>query len=310
MARNRQRRDSPLVVTVVLTWNGLEDTRRCLKSLERSNYRDLSIIVVDNGSIDGTQNAVRAEHPEIILIENGTNLGFAEGNNVGIRHAIETLDADLVFLLNNDAWVEPETITRLVHRGMKEPDAGVISPLILFPPDTGLIWFAGARFDPNRVRSGYVTGYRAPAETLPSLESEIERATGAAMLVTRETVDRTGGFDRQLFFLYEDVDWSLRIRAVGLKLVLEKTARVYHRVGGSQEGTEHSPTAAYYGIRNHLEVMRRFGRSPTAARRGREAAAVGLALLRARRSSEKLRHLRSTLKGWLDYRRGNLGARR
>lgn len=266
--------------------------------------------MIDNGSVDGTQDAVKAEHPEVVLIENGTNLGFAEGCNVGIQHAIEALDADLVFLINNDAWVEPETIGRLVRRGLAEPKAGVISPLILFPPGTGLVWFGGAEFDPDRARSGYVSGYREPADSLRSFPDEIDRATGAAMLVTRHAVNQTGTFDADFFFLYEDVDWSLRIRAAGLKLVMEPTARVYHRVAGTQGGAEHSPTAAYYGTRNHLEVLRRFGRGSRGARLRRELAALALALLRARRSPRKIHHLRGTVRGWVDYRRGRFGPRR
>lgn len=305
----RPHSDTPRVAAVVLTWNGLKDTHRCLDSLERSTYRDLRIVVVDNGSIDGTQDSVNDEYPGVILIENKTNLGFAEGNNIGIRHALNTLHASFVFLLNNDAWVEPDTIGLLVRRALMEPRAGVISPLILFPPETGLIWFAGARFDPDRARSGYVTGYREPVESLRDLPEVIDRATGAAMLVTRETVDRTGAFDGALFFLYEDVDWSLRIKAAGLRLVLEPTARVYHRVSGSQGESEHSPTAAYYGTRNQLEIMRRYGSGPPGTRIRRELGAVVLALLRARRSPAPTLHLRSTMAGWWDFRRGRFGPR-
>ena len=250
------------VAVIVLSWNGREDTLACLEALAADGAGDrdatLEVIVVDNGSRDGTEAAVRAAYPWTTVLQTGANLGFSGGNNVGIEAALER-GADFVLVLNNDALVAPGAIDRLVRTAVERPGTGAVSPLILFhdPPDR--VWFAGARFDPRRGRSGRVSGYRARLADLPDADTprETGRAVGAAMLVPRAVVERLGVFDPDLFFLYEDVEWSLRMRAAGLRIWFEPRARVRHRVAASQGGHELTPTTLYYGTRNHLAVCSR-----------------------------------------------------
>src|SRR3954470_22920286 len=129
------------VAVVVLTWNARADTLRCLASLRSIEWQDLIVVVVDNGSIDGTLAAVRESFPDVVIVGNGENLGFAEGNNRGIRVALE-LGADAVLVLNNDAEVEPAVIAELSAALGKCPDAGAVSPVVR--DRGGALWFAGS----------------------------------------------------------------------------------------------------------------------------------------------------------------------
>ena len=196
-------------------WNGRDDTLGCLASLRGVEHEPLDVIVVDNGSDDGTAEAVRERFPEVELVRSEENLGFAEGNDVGIRHALER-GADHVLVLNNDVEVEPGFVGALVEEAGRRPDAGALCSKILYFEPRDRIWFAGASFDPRR---GYTAATSATASrtTRPRRSrGETGRACGAAMPVPRAALERVGDFDPKLFVYVEDIDWSLRARDAGL----------------------------------------------------------------------------------------------
>ncbi len=212
----------------MLTWNGLEDTLACLASLEASAWPDLDLIVADNGSTDGTETAVRERHPAVSVIQNGRNVGFAAGNNAGIRLALAR-GADAFLVLNNDTWVPADAVERLVHALEADPFAGACSPVLSYAADPECLWFAGAPFDPARARAGRASSYERGSQ-LPDSPIAIDRAVGAAMLVRAEVAAAVGLFAEELFFLYEDVEWSLRMRAAGWRVLLVPDARLAHAV--------------------------------------------------------------------------------
>lgn len=297
----------PHVVTVVLNWNGRDDTLACLESLERLDWPRHDAIVVDNGSSDGSVEAIEAAHPEVTTIATGRNLGFAEGNNVGLRAALEA-GADYVLLLNNDTVVAPDLLRQLVDEAEKRPDAGALCPLIYYldPPDR--IWYAGARFDARRGHNGRHTGYGERDSGQYDRVREIGRATGAAMLVRREVVEDVGLLDGALFLQVEDVEWSLRMRRAGWRVFFVPAGKVWHRVSVATGG-EHAPATAYYEIRNTLAVCDRYAplRGVSAARRRAEILAVHM--LHARRARRPSENMRAVMEGWRDYREGRLGPR-
>ena len=116
----------PTVTVVVLNWNNLPDTIECLESLRAVTYPALRLLVVDNGSTDGSEAALRARFPGLELLQTGENLGFAGGNNAGIRRALEG-GADHVLLLNNDTTVDPGFVTAMVDAARANPRAGLLS---------------------------------------------------------------------------------------------------------------------------------------------------------------------------------------
>jgi GT2 family glycosyltransferase len=295
------------VAVVVLSWNGRDDTLACLRSLREVTYEPRSLVVVDNGSSDGSPDAVRDAFPEVELLARSENLGFAGGNNVGIRHALER-GSDYICVLNNDTLVDPGFLEPLVAAA-GTPDTGAVCPKILFADERELIWFAGATYDPHRGYQGRLLGYRERDSNEFGGVRVTDRATGTAMLVPVGVFQRVGLFDEGLFAYSEDVDWSLRARAAGYRILVAGESRVYHRVSASSGG-ESSPTSLYYNVRNALVVAERhatLGRLGTWRRR---ATIVAANAAQAARSNSRRAALAAVLEGWRDFRRGALGQRR
>jgi hypothetical protein len=292
------------VTAVVLGWNGRDDTLACLRSLRAVTYPDLSVVVVDNGSTDGGPDAVAAEFPEATLIRLDENRGFAGGVNVGMDAALES-GADAVLLLNNDAVVNAGFLEPLVEA--IEPGVGAVCAQIL-DGDGSHIWYAGAAYDPRRGHQGRHTGYGLPPLSADVAPYETDRACGGAMLLPRSALEPVGPLDESLFAYAEDVDWSLRARDAGLRIVVVPASVVRHRVSASTGGSS-SPDSLYYALRNGLAVAERaapLGRLGTARRRVEAAAAFAVQALR---SPSRRRGLRAVVDGLRDAARGRLGPR-
>lgn len=297
----------PHVAIVVLSWNGRDDTLECLASLERMRWERLTTILVDNGSSDGTTEAVRERFPDAVVIRSEENLGFAEGNNVGIRAALEG-GADYVLILNNDTIADEGLVEALVAEAERRPDAGALCPLIRYvnPPDR--IWYAGARFDPRAIHNGRHTGYGERDTGQYHAVREIGRATGAAMLVPRRVIEEVGYFDSALFIQVEDVEWSLRMRAAGYRILFVPGGVLWHHVAVASGG-ERAPATAYYEMRNTLVVSARH--APLRGLRGtsRELGILAVHLFHARLAPRPIQNARAVIAGWRDYRAGRLGRR-
>ncbi len=295
-----------MVVAVVLSWNRREDTLACLRSLAAADPAP-RVIVVDNGSTDGTSEAVRREFPSVELIENPSNLGFAEGNDVGIRRALAE-GADHVLVLNNDTEVDPGFLAPLLDEAARRPDAGALSPKILFAEPAGLIWFAGAEYDPRSGYNGRHRGYREQDDGRFDAVVETGRVCGAAMLVPREVLERVGAFDADLFAYSEDTDWSLRAREAGYRHYVVPASRVWHKVSAASGG-ESSPTALYYDLRNALVVAERHAPLGSFGTWRRRLVVLGAHLAQAARAPRRRDCLAATWQGWRDFRAGRLGPR-
>jgi len=298
------------VAAVVLSYNGETDTLECLRSLaELRAPGGLDTIVVDNASTDGTVKAVRERFPGVELIASPRNLGFSGGNNLGIERALE-LGSDWILVLNNDTTVAPNALERLLAAAESHPSAGILSPVIFFTDPGDVLWFGGARFDPRRGYSGRMEHYRRRAPAHLNTPVSVDFVTGAAMLISRGAIQRVGAFDPDYFFLYEDVDLSLRVRAAGMELLLVPDAKVWHRVTASLGGRELNPMTSYYATRNNLLVCQRH--APMSGLRAwrRELVCVATHLAGLRRAHRPFASLRALVAGWSDFHRGRLGARR
>jgi GT2 family glycosyltransferase len=284
----------------VLNWNAREDTLRCLRSLEGAGAA--GVVVVDNGSADGSVEAIRAAHPEVELIENGANLGYSGGNNPGIRCALER-GADWVVLLNNDAELEPGALAAFAAA----PEAGVLAGKLLFPD--GRVQWAGQALDLRLGYSGRPRGFGHPDGPEYDAGGPVPRAVGALMAVSRPAIEAVGVLDDDLFAYVEDVDWCLRIREAGFACRFVPGARARHALAGSTGGAAASTTTMYYGTRNTIVVCERhlpLGRRGTLLRR---AAIVGAFAARAVLVQRSPAAVRATLQGFADARAGRLGKR-
>jgi GT2 family glycosyltransferase len=297
----------PNVAVVVLSWNGRDDTLGCLTSLMGVEFAPLTPIVVDNGSTDGTSEAVRSRFPAVEIVRTPENLGFAEGNNVGIRRALD-LGADFVVVLNNDTKVDPRFVTALLDQARQRAGAGALCSKIFFmdPPD--LIWFAGASFDPRRGYNGRQRGYRQRDSAEFADVMETDRACGAAMLVSREVLECVGLFDSDLFAYSEDTDWSLRARALGFRHYVVPESKLWHRVS-VVSGGENSPGTLYYGVRNTIAVCERHAPLRFIGTWRRRLVLLSTHLLQALLSDRRCEGLAAVWQGWRDFRSGTFGKR-
>jgi len=294
------------VAVVVLSWNGRDDTLRCLSSLAQVAYARLDVVVVDNGSSDGSAEAVEAGFPDAVVIRTGRNAGFSGGVNAGIAAALER-GADAVLLLNNDMVVEPGFLAPLVRASL-QPGVAAACSQILFADVPDRVWYAGASFHPRRGHHGRNIGFGKAPLPATSPTYKVDCACGGAMLITRDAVEEIGLFDEELFAYREDLDWSLRARERGRSVVVVPASVVRHRVSASTGG-ESSPTSLYYDVRNSLTVAERHAPLPrlgTVLRRAESVLAHTAQALLAGRRREGVRAVRE---GWRDFRSARLGPR-
>lgn len=246
------------VAVILVNWNGFDFSRACLDSLRQVDFPDFKIVLVDNASQNQEGPRLKKAFPEIDLIENPENLGFAGGNNVGIRFAL-TRGFSHVLLLNNDTEVEPDFLGQMMRKFRLDPAVGVVQPLIMFLREPKKIWSAGGKWISSLGRA-VTLGDREPLADFRVQKSDLDWATGCCMLISREAILKAGLLNEQYFAYFEDVEWSLRFRKAGFRISLAEKAVVYHEAGASSknqtsEGTL-SPVVFYYHVRNQFFLIR------------------------------------------------------
>lgn len=243
---------SPQVAIIVLNWNGGEDTLACLESLRQLDYPNYEIVVVDNGSTDGSAQAIRDAFPDVMMLGTGKNLGFAEGNNVGLRYALAG-SADYVLLLNDDTEVASDFISVLVCAVEATPHAGVAGPTIYYFNRPTTIWAAGGTIDWRRGNS-HLMALNEVDEGQYDVVREVDFVTGCALLARREVVDQVGMLDSRFFMYYEEAEWCVRVARAGYKILHVPQAHVWHKIVPTQQSA--SPRVHYYMTRNRLLFLR------------------------------------------------------
>lgn len=246
------------VAVILVNWNGFDFTRSCLESLRKVDFPDFKVFLVDNASQNQEGPRLKKLFPEIALIENSENLGFAGGNNVGIRYALMQ-GFSHVLLLNNDTEVEPDFLGEMIRKMNQSLGIGVVQPLILFLHDQKKIWSAGGKWI-SSLGSAVTLGDREPVVNYRFKKQELDWATGCCMLISREALLQAGLLNEQYFAYFEDVEWSLRFRKAGFRIALAEKAVIYHEAGASSkkknpEGTL-SPKVFYYNVRNQFFLIR------------------------------------------------------
>jgi GT2 family glycosyltransferase len=243
------------VVILLLNWNSWKDTLECVESCRELSYPDLRILIVDNGSTDGSEQILRERLPDVELIQSGANLGFAGGNNVGIRRALEQ-GAEYLWLLNNDTVVEPSALSSLVKVLELDASAGIVGSKIRYFDRMDTIWYAGAELDPHAPYRSCHRGLNEIDRGQYDVPGETGYVTGCSLLVRSQVVQEIGSLDDALFLYYEDADWCARARRAGWKLCYAPKSVVLHKASASLGGME-SPRMSYYLARNLLYFVRR-----------------------------------------------------
>lgn len=241
----------PFVVFVVLNWNQAALTLDCLRSLSLQAYSNFKVIVVDNGSSDGSPSIIKKEFPGVIVLENEKNLGYSEGNNVGIR-AAQSLSPGYIFLLNNDTVVDPAMLSRLVSVAETDRKIGIVGPTMYYfdPPD--MLWGGENRIDWTRgavirMRMGERIGNDTLKTQIPKKTAYID---SCAMLVRAEVFEKVGFLDGNFFINYDDLDLNVRAVDAGYEVVYVPAAFMWHKVSAAMGLA--SPATTYYMTRNSL----------------------------------------------------------
>lgn len=249
---------SPRVAIIVLNWNGLADTTACLESLARLDYPSYEVVLVDNGSTDGSPSILRKQFPTLTLIETGANLGFTGGNNAGLRYACEH-DADYALLLNNDTELDPSFLRVLVDTCEADPSIGIAGPTIYYHSQPDTIWSAGGRINwRNADTTMDGIGQIDQGQFGPS-PRPMDFVTGCALLIRREVIDHIGLLDERFFLYYEETEWCIRAAKAGYRIVHVPLSKIWHKI--SIQKQEVTPYIVYYSGRNRLLFLRASGRA-------------------------------------------------
>jgi glycosyltransferase involved in cell wall biosynthesis len=220
----------------VLNWNGWEDTFRCLASLRASD--DLpAVVVVDNGSSDGSCGRIRDVAPWVQLVALPTNVGFAAGMNAGIAAALAAMpEIEFVWVLNNDTIVDPFALSRMLALADSDDGIGLVGCRLVDADGSGRVQALGG----GSVNRWLGTTTAAVEPTARGCDYLI----GASVLVRRAVLEQVGGFDERFFFYLEDTDLSLRARRAGWRLAVAADAVVLHRGGASISGGQPAKSLA------------------------------------------------------------------
>jgi GT2 family glycosyltransferase len=267
-----------LVYVLILNWNGYEDTIECLTSIRKSKYSKFRIVVCDNASDDGSvekiiqwaktngieydelerehaETANRDGYSDLVLIQTGANLGFAGGNNVGLRYILSVNDFDYIWVLNNDTIVDADAITELVDYINQDTQYGIIGSKIVYYHNPKLIQAEG--------------GYRyckwiasiLPFDSTYS-ESHLDYIYGAAMFLNRRFIEKVGLMDERYFLYCEELDWCIRGKRSGYKLGYCMRSKVFHKhgksIGSAPRWQNRSCIADYYANRSKLLLTKKF----------------------------------------------------
>ena len=251
---NPDSENSPRVAIAILNYNGREVTAECLDSLAEIDYSGHEVVLVDNGSKDGSPEFFKERYRDVTLIENGENLGFTGGNNAAISYAMAR-DFDYVLLLNNDTVVDPSFLTELVRVAEERSDVGMLNPKIWFYDFPDLLWYAGGRISFFKGVEHF--GFKKRCGPELDRQQEVTFITGCAFLIKRAVLEKVGPLDDRLFAYCEDLDWSFKVREAGFKGLYVPESVIWHKEGIDAKKNKSNAFRKYLGTRNLLFVFYR-----------------------------------------------------
>ena len=222
---------------IVVNWNNATDTLRCLDSLGRVNADGMNVLLVDNGSSDGSVGRIRERFPDVEILELGSNTGYGGGCNAGYERARST-GADYVVFLNNDTVVDPGFLGPLLTPLRERSEIGMTAPCIYYMDRPDRIWYAGGFVDLRTGRFAHRGIRRRDAKRF-GVAKETGYATGCCLAMRVADFGHVGGFDRRFGMYGEDVDLSLNVRRSGKQILYTPSSKVWHCVSSSGGGQFH-----------------------------------------------------------------------
>ena len=241
------------IYVVVLSYNGLADTRKCLTSLEPAVRPGVRPVLLDNGSTDGTADAVRAEFPwcEVLRVE--VNHGPVGGNNAGIRAALESGEK-WIMLLNNDTTVDERLFETMMAAATANPGFDVLGPVIYFMDDPDVVMTDGCLFNPPGGRGFFARKEVPLTRQQPPRATEVDIVNGCCLMIRSDAVRRAGVFDDRIFMYHDEADLCLRVKASGGRLGVIDHGLIWHKGSATSQATG-KKSIRYFDARNLWYIL-------------------------------------------------------
>lgn len=244
-------KETPKVHVVLVNWNGLENTLECISSLKKTNYINLKIVVIDNGSKNKEATLIKNRFPDVHLIKNTHNEGYCRANNQGIKYAIKQR-SKYILLLNNDTVVKSDFLKTLVNFAQKENFKGILTPKILYYKKN-IIWAMGGSVPiitsiPKMIGQGRIKNSNNKI-------IDVDYAPGCALFINTSVIKKTGSLDETYFAYYEDTDLSYRVKKLGYKIHAIPSSIIWHKVSASTNPhttDKLNPIQSFYLARNGI----------------------------------------------------------
>ena len=234
---------------ISVNYNGIKDTCELIDSITFTD--DMEVIVVDNGSIEDEVALILQRYPQVKTIRSNKNLGFAGGNNLGIKAA----NGKYLFLINNDTIFKDYNVQSLIDRLESSPTIGMVCPKIRFARGNNPVQFAGYTLLSKMTVRNQAIGYGEKDEGQYDTPHPTPYAHGAAMLIKREAIEKVGLMPECYFLYYEELDWSMMFTRAGYEIWYDPACTIYHKE--SQSTGQDSPLRTYYITRNRLLLVKR-----------------------------------------------------
>ncbi|WP_020533004.1 glycosyltransferase family 2 protein [Flexithrix dorotheae] len=245
---------NPQVSIITVNYNQTQVTCEFLDSLEKNSFKNYEVIVIDNASIENPTSTILLKYPWVKVVTSEENLGFAGGNNLGIKIA----KGEYLLFVNNDTEITENFFEPLIHQLQSNPDVGIVSPKIKYFSHPEIIQYAGF----SKINS--ITGRN---RTIGKKQKDLGQfneptnthyAHGAAMMVSKKVIDKVGGMPEAFFLYYEEMDWCEKIKRAGFKIMYEPKSLIFHKESISVGNK--NPLKTYYQTRNRILFMiRNFG---------------------------------------------------
>lgn len=249
----------PRVAILILNWNGMRDILDTLQSVQRLQYGNFEVVLVDNGSTDGSREAIATAFPTVRLIALPTNLGVAGGWNLGLEVILQQPDVNFVLFLDNDVTVEPSLLDKLLEAAKRDATLGIVGPIVYYHSDPKRIWSAGSRFIFREVTSKLRLKNHLVTQELTEGIEYVDALSGCCMLVKRRVFETIGCFNPHYFMVCNDSEFCYRAAKGGFRSGVVTHAKLWHKVSASTGGG-YTPGRAYYTGRSAILFLKAHGR--------------------------------------------------
>ncbi len=246
-------KEFPKIFAVILNTNRREDTLACLESLFANHYPNLAVIVLDNASTDGSNEAISEQFPQVRIIHLTDNLGYAGNNNVGIQAALDQ-HADWVFVMNEDIILAPDALVNMVAAVQNQPETGIVGPMVYHANEPEVIQSAGGFLSKKRWDAVH-RGFNEKDEGQYAAREYVDWISGCAILVKRDAILQAGLIDQRFFYYWEETEWCTRIAGLGWRVLFVPQSKIWHK--GVQREYNPSPNVTYYAVRNRLLLLQK-----------------------------------------------------